>query len=50
MSTIHMSHNFVETTFPFLEFKHEVLHAGKTEEAAGESPVPVGEGLSTVGE
>jgi len=47
LSTIHMSHNFAERTFPFLEFKHEVLHAGKTEEAAGESPVPAGEGSST---
>ena len=50
MTTIHMSHNFAETTFPFLEFKHEALHAGKTEEAEGESPVPAGEGLSAVGE
>ena len=50
MSTIHMSYNFAERTFPFLEFKHEVLHAGKTEEAAGESPVPAGEGFPAVGE
>ena len=50
MSTIQTSHRFALRPLPFPLFKHEVLHAGKTEEAAGESPVPAGEGFPAVGE
>jgi len=36
IDTIHMSHDFIDRPFSFIEFMREVLHANEVEEHAGD--------------